>query len=85
MTYYELDNEGRATATDVYDASGGYTVSYTSGVPNQPSSSLLRAKTLDNYDAQGRDYLQQVYEVNQSTGALSTYTLNPNNYFDHAW
>jgi RHS repeat-associated protein len=82
LTYYELDNDGRTTATDVYDGSG-YGISYTNGVPNAPSSSLLRAKQVENYDTQGRDYLSQVYSVNPSTGALSTSTLNTNTYFDH--
>jgi hypothetical protein len=36
LTYYERDNDGRTTATDVYDGSS-YGISYTNGVPNAPS------------------------------------------------
>jgi len=42
-------------ATDVYDGDG-VTVADTAGVPDQPSASLLRARSTTDYDDQGRVY-----------------------------
>src|SRR5262249_25261240 len=59
------------------------TISSTSGVPNAPSSSLLREQTVIAYDDQQRVYQTQVYSVNQSTGAVSSTALTTNNWYNH--
>ncbi len=86
IIYYTLDNTGQATEVDQYD---GDTISLaslgaTSGLPNAPSSSLLRVRSNTSYDDQSRPYLQQQYDINQSTGALVTSTpLSTNMFHDH--
>jgi YD repeat-containing protein len=45
------------------------------GVPDRPSSSLLRSKTMTSYDEQGRAYRTETYGVDPSTGTVSTYAL----------
>jgi RHS repeat-associated protein len=59
------------------------TITFTGGVPNAPSSSLLRAQSDAAYDEQGRVYQTKTYSVNPSSGSVSTYALTSNTYFDH--
>jgi len=54
-----------------YDGDG-VTITSTSGVPNAPSASLLREQTAISYDDQRRVYKTVVYDVNQSTGSVSS-------------
>jgi len=72
ITYLHYDNLDEVTERDQYDGDGvslsGW--SYTSGVPNAPSSSLLRAKTTSSFDDQGRAYETSVYSVDQSSGSV---------------
>ena len=44
-------------------------------MPNKPSSSLLRAYVTTDYDDQGRVYQTNTYDVDPSTGSVSTYAL----------
>src|SRR5262249_1686655 len=76
------DNLGEATTQQQYDGDG-VTITSTSGVPNAPSSSLLRAQTVTSYDDRGRVYQTQVYSVNQSTGAVSSNALTTNTWYNH--
>src|SRR5262249_11517204 len=62
LTYTTYDNLDEATQVQLYDGDG-VTISYSGGVPQAPSSSLLRAQTNYSYDDQGRLYQQQVYSV----------------------
>ncbi|MGH3578737.1 MAG: hypothetical protein ACRDU0_14425, partial [Mycobacterium sp.] len=82
ITYLTYDNLDAVTSAQVYD---GDTVTLTSsgGVPQAPSSSLLRAQASTLYDEQGRAYQSQVFDVNQSTGAVSTNALTTNTWYDH--
>jgi RHS repeat-associated protein len=80
--YRTLDNLGELTAIDQYDGDG-ITITSSSGVPNPPSASLLRAHTKYIYDDQGRDYLHQVFSVDQSAGTISSNSLNVNTWYDH--
>ncbi len=82
ITYCDLDNLGRCIGRYRYDGDT-VTITATSGVPDMPSSSLLRAETVSNYDDQNRVYKTQVYSVDQSAGTLSTYTLQSNTWYDH--
>ncbi len=82
IVYTTLDNLGEAVTQQQYD---GDTVTLTTsnGVPQPPSASLLRAQTTSNFDEQGRVYQTQVFDVNQSTGAVSSTGLTSNTYFNH--
>src|SRR5262249_19935723 len=82
IMYYTFDNLSETTQVQQYD---GDTVTITSsgGVPQAPSSSLLRAQTNTNYDDQGRVYLSQTYSVNPSTGAMSSTALSTNTWYNH--
>src|SRR5262249_37909674 len=82
IMYYTLDNLGEVTATDHYDGDG-VTITSTNGVPNAPSASLLRVHTTDSYDEQGRVYLEKTFSVDQSSGTISTNSLNTNIYYNH--
>jgi YD repeat-containing protein len=82
ILYSTLDNRGDVTALDQYDGDG-VTITYTNGMPNAPSASLLRAHQTMSYDEQGRIYLQQVFSVDQSNGTISTNSLSTNYWFDH--
>jgi RHS repeat-associated protein len=82
INYSDLDNLGQATAVSQYDGDG-VTITFTSGMPNKPSSSLLRGYSTTAYDDQGRGYLTKAYSVDPSSGSVSTYALTTNKYFDH--
>ena len=52
--------------------------------PREPlDPSLLRAQEIDSYDDQGRVYQTQVFDVNPTTGAVSSSALTTNYYYDH--
>src|SRR5579884_4168059 len=76
------DNLDEAIETQQY-AGDGVTPTISNGVLQPLSSSLLRAQEIDSYDDQGRLYRTQVYDVNPSTGAVSTSALTTNYYYDH--
>jgi RHS repeat-associated protein len=82
IMYYTLDNRGEVTATDHYDGDG-VAVTITNGVPNPPSSSLLREHKTTSFDDQGRIYLQQTFSVDQTNGTISANSLNTNTYYNH--
>jgi YD repeat-containing protein len=75
--FQDLDNLGEVTAVSQYDGDG-VTLSST-----KPSAGLLRAYSTAAYDDQGRPYRLQQYSVGASTGALSTYALTTDTYYDH--
>ena len=52
------------------------------GVPNAPSSSLLRAQTSTSFDNLGRVYQELRYSVNPSTGSVGGNTLDTEYYYD---
>jgi RHS repeat-associated protein len=84
ITYLTYDNLSEVTETDLYDGDGvslsGW--SFTSGVPNAPSSSLLRAKSTNSFDDQGRVYESKVYSVDQSSGSVGS-ALTTDMFYDH--
>jgi RHS repeat-associated protein len=81
ILYYVYDNLGEVTTTQAYDGDG-VSITSSGGVPQAPSSSLLRAQTSILYDEQGRPYQTQVYDVNPSTGAVSSTALTTNIWYD---
>jgi len=76
------DNLDEVTETQQY-LGDGVTPQIVNGVLQPLSSSLLRAQEIDSYDDQGRLYRTQVYDVNPSTGTVSTTALTTNYYYDH--
>jgi RHS repeat-associated protein len=82
ITYYTYDNLDEVTEVQSYDGDG-VTITSSGGVPQAPSSSLLRAQTVASYDDQGRVYQAQQYGVNPSTGSVSTYALTTNTFYNH--
>jgi RHS repeat-associated protein len=81
LTYAEYDNLGQVVASELYDGDA-VTVTTTSGVPNRPSSSLLRAKSTAEYDELGRAFRTKTYSVDPVTGSVSTDALTTNTWFD---
>ena len=79
--YTESDNLGEVVASELYDGDG-VSITTTSGVPNRPSSSLLRAKATTLYDELGRAYRTQTWSVDPSSGSVSTYALTTDTWFD---
>src|SRR5581483_2998504 len=61
----------------------GVTPAISGGVLQALPASDLRAQEIDSYDEQGRLYQTQVYDVNPSTGAVSSTALTTNYYYDH--
>jgi hypothetical protein len=71
VTYTEWNNLNQATAQEHYDGdnltivdSGG------DGVPDQPSTSRRRARSLTHFDEQGRVFRTEVHNVDQGNGNL---------------
>ncbi len=81
IIYNTFDNLNEITEVERFDGDG-VTITSTGGVPNAPSSSLLRAETVSNFDNRGRVYQTIVYDVNQSSGAVSSTGLTTNDYFN---
>src|SRR5262249_14323374 len=82
VTYLTPNNLEEVTQVQRYDGDG-VTITSSGGVPQPPSSSLLRAQTAISYDEQQRAYQTIVYEVNQSTGSVSSTGLTTNYYYNH--
>src|SRR5579884_4311104 len=82
IRFNTFDNLGEITEVQRYGGDG-VTITVSGGVPQAPSSSLLRAQTVTAYDDQQRVYQTIVYDVNQSTGAVSSTGLTTNDYYDH--
>ncbi len=76
------DNLNEAIETQQYDGDG-VTPQIVNGVLQALDPSLLRAQEVDSYDDQGRIYQTQVYDVNPSTGAVSSTALTTNDYYGH--
>jgi RHS repeat-associated protein len=80
--YLDYDNLNEVTKARRFDGDG-VSITSTNGVPSAPSASLLRAQTVTSYDDRGRVFQTQTYSVNPSTGAVSTYALTTNMFYDH--
>ena len=82
ITYYTLDNLGEVTADAALRRrrrDHHQQRRRADGARRQ----LLRAQTVDSYDDQGRVYQTQEYSVDPTSGAVSTYALTTNYYYDH--
>jgi hypothetical protein len=77
ILFNTFDNLGEVTQTQQYDGDG-VTITVSAGQPQAPSSSLLRAQENFLYDEQQRLYQTQVFDVNPSTGAVSSSALTNN-------
>src|SRR5262249_46556819 len=73
MMYLEYDNLDQVIAQERYEADGvSLSDGNSDGVPDRPLGSLLRARTVNSFDEQGRTYRTQVYSVDPSNGNVST-------------
>ena len=54
----------------------------TDGVPDRPTASALRAKSVMSYDEQGRVFKSETFSVDPSAGTVSTAALTSNSWFD---
>jgi hypothetical protein len=82
IIYLVLDNLGEVTTEQQYDGDG-VSITTSGGVPQAPSSSLLRAQTSYAYNDQGRVYQTQVFSVNPSSGSVSSTALATNDWYNH--
>jgi RHS repeat-associated protein len=82
IVYVTYDNLDQVVTQQQYDGDS-VTMTSSNGVPVAPSASLLRAQTNQVFDDQGRVYQTQVYEVNQSSGAVSNTALTTNLWYNH--
>src|SRR5207247_3736612 len=80
----EVDNLDHAFATERYKGDGVSIVDANNdGVPDKPAAALLRARATASFDEQGRVYRTNVFDVNPTTGAISTGSLQTDLWFDH--
>ena len=82
IVYTTYDNLDETVLVQRYEGDG-VSLSTVNGVPQPPDPSLLRAQTAYAYDDQGRVYLHLVYDVDPSTGTVSSTALTTNYYYDH--
>jgi RHS repeat-associated protein len=82
IRYTTYDNLDEAVLVQQYEGDG-VSINTVNGVPQPPDPSLLRAQTAYAYDDQGRVYQQLIYDVDPSTGAVSSTALTTNYYYDH--
>lgn len=85
VTYLDQDNLGQIVTREQYDGDGVSitTDSNSDGVPDRPSSSLLRAQSKAEYDAQGRVFVAHTFAVDPAWGTVSTDSLDTKTWFDH--
>jgi RHS repeat-associated protein len=81
ISYVDYDNLNRVTTSRLYDGDA-VSITSTSGVPNAPSSSLLRAKSETQYDERGQVYKTLTYSVDPSSGSVSSSALVNQSWFD---
>lgn len=81
VTYTEYDNLDRVVVIEDYDGDT-VTIGSTSGVPDRPSASRLRAKTTLAYDEQGQLYRTDGFNIDPSTGATNGTSLKTWNWYD---
>ena len=83
IAYTEYDNLGRVVASEMYDGDGVTIADANSdGVPDRPTSSLLRAKSTAEYDELSRAFRTHVFSVSPTTGAVSADSLTSESWFD---
>src|SRR5438093_1012355 len=76
IVYVEFDNLGQTIAVEQYDGDNvTISDSNSDGVPDKPSSSLLRARSTASFDEQGRVYRTNTFSVDQSNGNVSSNSL----------
>jgi hypothetical protein len=81
ILYTEYDNLGQAVAREQYDGDNVSITDNSDGVPDKPSSSLLRARSTTAFDDQGV-YQQKTFSVNASISAVSSDALTTNIFYD---
>lgn len=74
IVYSDLNNLGQQLATYVYDGDGESI--------NSPNASKLRAKTINEYDNQGRVFRTTTYSVDPDAGTVSSTGISSESWFD---
>jgi len=83
LFYTEYDNLNEAVAREQYDGDNVTIAdSNSDGVPDKPSSSLLRARSTTDFDEQRRAYRTSVFSVDQSDGTVSSNSLKTDSWFN---
>jgi hypothetical protein len=84
ITYITYANLDEATEQQTFDGDTAQlsTLGSTAGVPNAPSSSLLRSEATQSYDDQGRVYASTVFSVDPSTGTVGS-GIATSTFYDH--
>jgi RHS repeat-associated protein len=81
ISYTVYDNLNEAVTQEAFDGDG-VAVTSTAGVPDAPSASLLRAKSVSSYDTQGRVFQSTTFSVDPSTGTVGS-GITSNTFYDH--
>jgi RHS repeat-associated protein len=82
IIFTTFDNLDEATAVQRFDGDGT-SLTISGGVPQAPSSTLLRAETDYSYDDQGRVYQQKAGKVDPVNGGSPTVFLNTFTWYNH--
>jgi RHS repeat-associated protein len=82
IIFTTFDNLDEATKVQRFDGDGT-TLTINNGVPQAPSSTLLRAETDYSYDEQGRGYLTKVGKVDPVNGGNPSVFLSTNTWYNH--
>ncbi len=81
--YYEFDNQGRVTASSLFDGDAVEVVDANNDdVPDKPDPTLLRAYVTTEFDKQGRQYKSTRFSINQNSGTVSSLGLVTNFWYD---
>jgi len=78
--YFVYDNLNQITESQQYDGDD-VNITITGGVPEAPSSSLLRAKMTTTFDDLGRVYRESIYSVDSTDGSVGS-SLDTNTWYD---
>ncbi|MGL4421870.1 MAG: hypothetical protein ACRCZF_14475, partial [Gemmataceae bacterium] len=80
LQFLSYDNLSQVTDRRQYDGDA-VAITITGGVPQLPSSSLLRAYSTTSFDELGRSYRDAMYSVNPSSGAVSSSALTNDRWY----
>ncbi|MFL5330324.1 MAG: RHS repeat-associated core domain-containing protein [Gemmataceae bacterium] len=79
--YRIYDNLNGVTEARTYDGDN-VSITSTNGVPGVPSSSLLRSKSVTDFDERGRVYRVHSYDVDPSNGSVGSHELDSDTWYN---
>jgi RHS repeat-associated protein len=84
IVYLDYDNLNQTLAQNLYDGDNVTITFGPDGVPNKPDGSLLRARSKNDFDDQGRIFRTSVFDVKQTDGSYDpSKSLKADNFYDH--